>query len=683
LSSHTKPGPGRGRRWLNRRAALAAVAGVAATGIAGAAIVADAAVPSFPNNIVVFPDRDFVTIEGYQTHIGETGLVEVRRDGQLIGSAQGVVEEGDVAFEVNHPGGYCWGNDTDLKVTPDIRPGDKVSLSFDGVDAGDTTVANAYVTGDAVLSAPPGSPAGTPKNTLTVTGFVGPGVTPAQMEQRIINPDLTDTDVGRRDIRAVPGDLTPAAKGGYSSALSFDGTKFTATYVFDDPATAQIASEAELGERAMSWQEEDADGNRQGLTIAEFGELGGPGMGGCPAGPGDAGAPKPGSANVARSVDKTSIAVTWKGTAQVPGAAAVTGYSVEAIRQSPVNGENEVIGKRVGPDAEQVSLNGLSASQGYDVEVRSIAAGKMSDAYTVQTSAASNPGDTTVPAALTASPAKTGDVTTASEVTLKSEPGTEIYYTTDGSPAIDGGLPADNATFYNGPIIISAQVTIHAVAFDRAGNFTEFTGTFKPPVDTSPAPSAVTTIVGAAGQESVKLDWAAPDGNPTSYTVKTYLRNIAADGAISYSAAPESGPKDTSARTLTVTGLKPGTDYWFTVTAKNASGSSPESNKVGGFTPTKVTDTVTIATAKWKSGDFRVTGSGSFAGANLEIRNAGASGPGTTVLGQGRMDAAVPPAGPTYDIRVRGTSAPGGNPGKIYVVSSGGGVAGPFTVANG
>ncbi|KRF08958.1 hypothetical protein ASH00_04585 [Arthrobacter sp. Soil782] len=60
-----------------------------------------------------------------------------------------------------------------------------------------------------------------------------------------------------------------------------------ATYQFDDPATAQIAAAAELGERAMAWQQEDADGNRQGLTIAEFGELGGPGMGGCPAGPGD------------------------------------------------------------------------------------------------------------------------------------------------------------------------------------------------------------------------------------------------------------------------------------------------------------------------------------------------------------------------------------------------------------
>ena len=45
----------------------------------------------------------------------------------------------------------------------------------------------------------------------------------------------------------------------------------------------------------MSWELQDADGNRQGLTIAELGELGGPGMGGCPAGPADAVAPKPGT----------------------------------------------------------------------------------------------------------------------------------------------------------------------------------------------------------------------------------------------------------------------------------------------------------------------------------------------------------------------------------------------------
>jgi hypothetical protein len=103
--------------------------GIAALG-AGGAYVATAAVPSFPDNLVVFPDRDFVTIEGYQDHIGQTALVEVTRNGNVVGSAKGVVQEGDVAFEINHPGGYCWGDGTGLSVTPDIRAGDKVYISL-------------------------------------------------------------------------------------------------------------------------------------------------------------------------------------------------------------------------------------------------------------------------------------------------------------------------------------------------------------------------------------------------------------------------------------------------------------------------------------------------------------------------------------------------------------------------
>ena len=117
------------------------VAGVVAFGTG----VASAAVPTFPDNVVVFPNRDFVTIEGYQDHIGETATMEVTRGGSVVGSAQGVVAEGDVAFEVNHPGGVCWGNGTNLKVTPDIQSGDKVTIKFAGTGAGDTTVADAAV----------------------------------------------------------------------------------------------------------------------------------------------------------------------------------------------------------------------------------------------------------------------------------------------------------------------------------------------------------------------------------------------------------------------------------------------------------------------------------------------------------------------------------------------------------
>ncbi len=665
MSSHsTARSPG--RRWLSRRVVPLLITGVAATAATGA-IVADAAPPAFPNNVVVFPDRDFVTIEGYQNHIGEEGKVEVIRNGQVIGSAIGKVEEGDVAFEVNHPGGYCWGAGTGLNVTPDIRPGDKVNISFNGIDAGDTIAGNSYVTQDAFI------PAGTP-NTVIVKGFVGPGVNPAQMEQRIINPDLVDTDIGKRDIRALPGPLTPAPKGGYSSALTFEGDTFTATYVFQDPANATLAANAPLGERAMSWQEEDADGNRQGLTIAEFGEAGGPGMGGCPAGPGDLGTPKPGSASIVRGADKTSMSVKWTPATPVPAAPAVTGYEVEAVQQTPLaNGEKPVIGKRTGDLATGVVLSGLSATNGYDVEVRAMSGDKMSEPFTVQAATPSGPADTTPPV-LTATPGDTAAVNITSRITLESL-GADIYYTLDGSPAVAGDLPSDKALLYTAPIEISQARTLHAVAFDRAGNFDTFTADYQPPVDTNPVPSAITNITGTAGQASVTLSWASSETGVTGYSVQAYV-----DGAKVGAAVP------TTAKTVTINSLTPDTAYFFTVKAKNASGYGPESTPYGPLSPTKVTDRVTIGTAKWKSGDFRVTGTGSLVGAIVTVRPATSTGAidRTRSLGSGQIVPAVAPAtGGTYDIRLRNANAPATNPGKIFVESDSGGVAGPFVVANG
>jgi hypothetical protein len=657
-----------GRRLLNKRAAALLVGGVAALGAAGA-ISATAAPPSFPDNVVVFPDRDFVSVEGYQNHKGEIALLEVLRDGKVIGSAKSVVAEGDVAFEVNHPGGVCWGNDTGLNVTPDIRPGDKVAISFNGIEGGDTTTANAYVTGDMQLIA---NSAGV-KNTLVVRGYAGPGVNQAQMEQRIINPDLVETEIGRRDIRAVPGPLTPAPKGGYSSSLTFEGDQFTATYVFTDPAVALTASKADLGERAMSWQVEDADGNRQGLTIAEYGEAGGPGMGGCPAGPGDAGAPQPGSASIVRSVDKTSVSVTWSPTEQIPTAAAVTGFDVDAVQQSlNAEGDHTVLGKRTSANATHAVISGLKPDQGYDIEVRSMAGDAMSRPYTVQAAAPTGLGDVTPPV-LSASPGSTTEVNVTSSITLSSELNSDIYYTIDGTPAVQGGLPSNSAKRYTAPIALSGPVTLHAVAFDRAGNFDTFTASYKPPVDTAPAPAAVSAITGTAGPASVTLSWAAPEAGVTGYGVQAYVGGV------------KSGTlKETTAKTITINSLNPGTEYFFTVKAKNGSGYGPESTPYGPLTPVKLTDTVTITRATWKSRDFRVIGSGSAVGAFVEVRNATATGPGTTVLARGQVE---PPVAPetvgTFDIRARDANAPATNPGKIYVVSENGGVAGPITVTAG
>ena len=71
---------------------------------------ATANLPVFPDNLLVFPNRDFVTVEGFADHVGQSGTLEVTRPGVgVVGSAVGVVSGGDVAFEVNHPGGILLG----------------------------------------------------------------------------------------------------------------------------------------------------------------------------------------------------------------------------------------------------------------------------------------------------------------------------------------------------------------------------------------------------------------------------------------------------------------------------------------------------------------------------------------------------------------------------------------------
>ena len=178
----TGPSPD-GRSWRRRRRI---VAGLVATGLAGTSLLspglAAAAPPTFPDNVVVFPDRDFITIEGYQDHIGETAIVEVTRGGTVVGSAQGVVAERGRRLRDQPPRWRLLGRRSPaLKVTPDIKAGDVRHHQVRPAPArGDTTVPDAAVTEHAKLSG----------STLTVTGTSAPASTRRQLEQRIVNPDL-------------------------------------------------------------------------------------------------------------------------------------------------------------------------------------------------------------------------------------------------------------------------------------------------------------------------------------------------------------------------------------------------------------------------------------------------------------------------------------------------------------
>jgi hypothetical protein len=680
------------KRAPSRRLRRATVAALVATGLVSSSVLmpglAAAAVPTFPDNLVVFPDRDFITIEGYQDHVGEEALVEVKRAGQVVGSAKGKVEAGDVAFEINHPGGYCWGAGTGVNVTPDIQPGDQVFISFaSGGPAGDTTVQDAFVDTDSVLDEA--------TRTLTITGHIADGVDQAQTEQRIVNPELKDTDIGRRDVRAVPGGI--AASPGYASDLEFlpaatddpatpinetAGPRFKATYIFDTLETARLAAGGG-GERFMSWQLEDNDANRQGLTIAEYGELGGPGMGGCPAGPADV-APAKGNAGFALATDKKSMKVTWTPAEPVPGTPAITGYDVSVLGAA-VNGVQPEIGARTGAGATSATISGLNDTASYTVEVRSLAGTKAGEPFPVKASASGGgaTGDTTAPK-LTATPAGQ-----ASSVTLSSDDtAASIYFVTYPTPTpptdpnapvpatpqvidVVNGLPTEEAKLYTAPIAITGPTTVKFAAFDAAGNYD--TGQADYTLATATAPGAPTVPVATGGMTSASLRWTAPTGTVTGYGVQ--LHSVETP---TVPAGPVGELRETTTAdpTLALTGLTPG-DYTFTVKAKNSAGYGVESVKSAKFTVAVVSARITVLAGTWRTGDLRINGSTDQPAAAGSIRFYKAKADGTAdtaapvggTVPQGLTAAAPPATGSTFNARYNTAATAGAtNPGRIVAV---------------
>jgi hypothetical protein len=323
MNLSTAPAQKRSRRRL-AQAALIGLAAASITVIAGQAAQA-ATPPAFPNNIIVFPQRDFVSVEGYQGRVGQLATVTVTRNGVETSRATGRVAAGDVAFEINHPGGSCWQG-----VTPDIKPGDVVNVSFPTGASDSTIVQSPEVTpqADATGVQVVGS------SDLVIEGKRVANYPLSRIEQRIVAPDLKDTAVGRRDIRATSTDQRP---GPYTSSLVAAGsTGWRATYHFVTGANttaAQATSMRDLAAagqmRALSWQATDAAGNRQGLTISEFGELGGPGLGGCPPGPSALAPNAP--TGVTATAGNQSVTASWTRSTTAPDGSPVAGYKVTAV----------------------------------------------------------------------------------------------------------------------------------------------------------------------------------------------------------------------------------------------------------------------------------------------------------------------------------------------------------------
>ncbi|HLL75602.1 MAG TPA: chitobiase/beta-hexosaminidase C-terminal domain-containing protein [Pyrinomonadaceae bacterium] len=190
--------------------------------------------PAAPHSIIVFPERDFVTVEGYDPADG-TVRIEVVRNGVVVSSAAGVPDK--VGFlEVNHPGGLCWEN-----VTPNIRPGDIVRTTQNGV-VDQTRTAN-VTAGPAVDMG-----GGTIVIHGTALDAAGNRLPEDQIEQRMVASSATPFALsGRRTLRA---DFVSTAGGlpTQDGLITWDApgsANWTATYTGLSAADVTLALQSE------------------------------------------------------------------------------------------------------------------------------------------------------------------------------------------------------------------------------------------------------------------------------------------------------------------------------------------------------------------------------------------------------------------------------------------------------
>jgi hypothetical protein len=394
-------------------------------------------------------------------------------------------------------------------------------------------------------------------------------------------------------------------------------------------------------------------------------------MGGCPAGAVQQGPTSP--TNVTADQNGESVAVTWTAPVQTPGSAPVLGYTVRAVDQLSSNDAQAEIGRRINnPDAHSATLPTTLA--GKRIEVRAFS--ETGESWPPALPGNTPSGDVTAPI-VKATPAG-GFYTADQSVTLTAnEPGSEIYYTLDGSDPLQAGSAGPAANLYTAPIDLafsSGATTVRYVAFDPAGN-ASLAKIDKYTFGSAQAPGAPTAVTAQAASGSATVRWTAP-ADPGTSPITGY-KVTATPGA----GAPVEQTSGASTSTAQLSGLTNGTSYAVTVAAVNVVGSGSPSAPVTITPAAPAVDTLAVTFSKWKSGDLRIDGTGNIAGASLTFRSGSAAG---TVFASNvivQPPAAGAAAG-TWTLRVRAGSAATRNPSPVFISSDKGGALGPVTVPN-
>jgi Fibronectin type III domain len=588
--------------------------------------------PTGPGNIEIFNKRSMVALEGYAAQAGQEATVEVLRGGQTIGIGVGTLDATGF-LEFNHPGGECW-----IGVTPTIKPGDEVKVSFSGEAFTDSAItASPTVTavegsgfapsGEVVAGDPPNRVRGT--GTVTITGTYDPAdpwFDPARFNIETVNPDNDDDktppgeDPGLSDNRAMGISLVPDAEHPNGEPGLWDATATA------DPATRTIVGTYTLYTEAdydrvlegdhvfAAWMagEEPA----LGLTQNEYEEIPGPGMGGCPPSPDGQVPTAPSTAQLSSATDSTSVEVAWETPAQPADASEVTGYRVAAI--GGAHAEQEVAERTGGTS---VSLDGLEAGATYEITIEAYN-GRWSPVQSLGTVVVgSGTGGTTPPdggtdpgtdpTALPVAPAgltATSASLDSADVSWTVTPGATGYIVTatsaDTAAAVPAPVtvaaPATTATLTG--LTSGAEYTVSVAATNANGEGPASTATVSTLTAAAPGAFNVTRVL--PGHERITAEWsAAAAGNAASPVSGYDLVATPADGqpAVTVAATGTTG---------TVTGLRNGTEYTLTVVAR--SGSTRTTATVPGTVDNTVTpnDAVTVGRAQYRAdrSEYRISG---------------------------------------------------------------------------
>ncbi|MGY1591171.1 fibronectin type III domain-containing protein [Geodermatophilus sp. SYSU D00708] len=667
------------------------MAATATGGVIGLATSASAGTPpTGPGNIEVFPSRDMVAIEGYTAQAGQTATLTVTRGGQTVGTATGEVDATGF-MEWNHEAtpngdGTFAGCFTD--VTPDIQPGDEVSVRF----SGSPLVDGMRVSSAEVTEVTASEPAEGNVNTVTIRGTYGSDVDLNRFAVEVVNPEMREAGsaIGERAISWGPNE-PPAATQGYTVEGTAANGEFSVTFGGLSPSDQQLVFDGE--KVALSWMADATTVEAQlGLTLSEFGLVGG-GAPGCA--PGPAGAEPPAGEFSVVWANQSEATITWNSAAPVAGGEAVDGYSVEAIDQTAdANGAQRTAGYRVGADATQVVLGDLDPGALYDIEVRSIVNGEIGAPFALAGTAEPTPPEGTA-LQLTSTPAFSGDTAVIAEdrqLTLSANAGT-IYYTVDGSAVTtqpNGNVPSATAKIYTAPVPITAENTrVNVAVIDATGAVAHATGVVSPkPAAAAVAPGglAITSIAGSGPNNDagrVSLAW-NPVPDATEYRVRAFLRT----DATNINALQAERDVVVTGTTADVSGLpksEPGTRWVFRVQSKTAAGAQFSALSNPGVNVVLPGDSIGLTLAQFRTGDeFRISGSGTVPGATVTVHrpNTAGTGPAATPIAgypSGTVGALEAPEN-TGPWQIVLDPAPATAPTTIWIKSSLGGVAGPFTV---